>query len=243
MAQVKHNQIDPGVYWLDVVESTQDVAIAAQHDLVHGEVIATGNQTHGRGRADRTWTTPAGSAAAMSLVLRPKLGPELLGMLTLVVADGLVRWFRSLGVAAGVKWPNDVQGPDARKLCGILAQWLPETNAVVVGIGTNLNFDDGAPVTTAGSLADYGVPLAAQDYVISARKKLLDAVEAFVADPDAKRLEPTMTTLGQRVRAIMPDGNDIIGRAVGLGPTGSLLIRGETVHEVLAADIVHLRPA
>src|SRR5699024_1331201 len=44
-----------------------------------------------------------------------------------------------------------------------------------------------------------------------------------------------------RVRAIMPDGNDIIGTAVGLGATGSLLIQGETDHEVLAADIVHLR--
>src|SRR5699024_10539576 len=65
----------------------------------------------------------------------------------------------------------------------------------------------------------------------------------FVANPDAKRLESTMTTVGQRVRAIMPDGNDIIGTAVGLGATGSLLIQGETDPEVLAADIVHLRPA
>ncbi len=179
----------------------------------------------------------------MSLMLRPKLRPDLLGILTLVVADGLVHWFRSVGVAAGVKWPNDVQGPDTRKLCGILAQWLPETNAVVIGIGTNLKFDDAAPVTTAGSLADYGVQLDPQDYVITARRKLLEAVETFVADPDAKRLESTMTTLGQRVRAIMPDGNDIIGTAVGLGSTGSLLIRGDIDHEVLAADIVHLRPA
>jgi len=243
VAQVKHNQIAPGVYWLDTVGSTQDAVITAQHDLVHGEIIATGNQTDGRGRADRTWTTPPGSAAAMSLILRPKLDPDLLGILTLVAADGLVHWFRSLGVDASVKWPNDVQGPDTRKLCGILAQWLPETNAVVVGIGTNINFDDAAPVTTAGSLADYGVRIDPQDFVITARRKLLDAIDAFVANPDAKRLESTMTTVGQRVRAIMPDGNDIIGTAVGLGATGSLLIQGETDHEVLAADIVHLRPA
>ena len=40
----------------------------------------------------------------------------------------------------------------------------------------------------------------------------------------------------------MPDGKDIVGTALGLGATGSL-IQDETVHEVFAADIVHLRAA
>src|SRR5699024_7439592 len=121
--------------------------------------------------------------------------------------------------------------------------WLPETNAVVVGIGTNINFDDAAPVTTAGSLADYGVRIDPQDFVITARRKLLDAIDAFVANPDAKRLESTMTTVGQRVRAIMPDARAIIGTGVGSMATGCLLIEDETDHEVLAADIFLLPPA
>jgi len=136
-----------------------------------------------------------------------------------------------------------VLGADGRKLCGILAQWLPQTNTVVVGIGTNLEFGETRAVDTAAALADYGVTLAAQDFVKTARQQVMDAVEEFVADPVAQRVEPTMLTIGQRVKAILPDGKDVVGTAIGLGRTGSLLIQDEAVHEVFAADIVHLRPA
>lgn len=243
MASEEYKQIAAGVYWIDQTGSTQDVAAAAKAVFRHGDVFATDHQTAGRGRLDRSWETPAGTAAAMSLVLRPNLEPQLLGMLTLVVADGLVRWFRELGVEAAVKWPNDVQGPDGKKLCGILAQWVPDASAVIVGIGTNLHFRNVEAVATAAALADYGVEYAAQEFVITARGQLLAAVESFVADPDATRLEATMSTIGQRVKAIMPDGKDIVGTAAGLGSTGSLLIQNDTMHEIFAADIVHLRPA
>lgn len=243
MAQEEHQRIASGVYWADQVGSTQDMVVAAEADFSHGDVFATANQTAGRGRLDRSWDTPAGTSAAMSVVLRPALEPQQFGMLTLVVADAMVRWFRTLGVAAGVKWPNDVLGPDGRKLCGILAQWVPETKTVVVGVGTNLDFGRFESLESAAALADYGVKIGAQDFVTTARQKILDAVTDFVADPTAQRLESTMSTIGQQVKAIMPDGKDIVGTAIGLGSTGSLLIHDDTVHEIFAADIVHLRPA
>lgn len=243
MAQKEYQRIASGVYWADQLASTQDVVLAADADFSHGDVLATANQTAGRGRMDRRWETPDGTSAAMSMVLRPNVEPQVFGMLTLVVADALVRWFRELGVEAGVKWPNDVLGPDGRKLCGILAQWLPQTNTVVVGIGTNLDFGETEPLDTAAALADYGVTFTAHDFVLTARQKLLDAVAEFAVEPNADRFEPTMSTIGQSVKAMMPDGKDIVGTAIGLGTTGSLLIQDETVHEVFAADIVHLRPA
>lgn len=243
MAEVERKLIAPGVYWVAEVGSTQDIAVTDQKNLLHGDVIATDNQTAGRGRLDRSWDTPAGTAAAISVVLRPHIEPQLFGMMTLVVADGLVRWFRELGIAAGVKWPNDVLGPDGKKLCGILAQWLSETKAVVVGIGTNLDFGGTRGLDTAGALADYGVQLDPQAFVVAARQRIVDAVDAFVVDSDPNNLQETMSTLGQHVKAIMPDGKDVVGTAVGLGQTGSLLIQGETIQEIFAADIVHLRPA
>lgn len=243
MAQQEPRRIAPGVYWIDQTPSTQDLATGTEHVRKHGDVIATDNQTAGRGRLDRTWDTPPGTAAAMSIVLRPNVEPQLMSMMTLVTADALVSWFRELDVPAAVKWPNDVLDADGRKLSGILAQWLPETHAVVVGIGTNLRFSDGSGHEKAGALADYGVEISAQDFVTEARQRLIDAVERFIVKPDVKPLEATMSTIGQRVKAIMPDGKNVIGTAMGLGPTGSLLIAGETLQEIFAADIVHLRPA
>lgn len=243
MAQEEPRRIATGVYWIDQTASTQDLAIGSEHVREHGDVIATDNQTAGRGRLNRTWDTPPGTAAAMSIVLRPHVEPQLMGMMTLVVADALVRWFRELNVPASVKWPNDVLAADGKKLCGILAQWLPETQAVVVGIGTNLRSAGSSHHEKAATLADYDVEIAAQDFVIEARQRLITAVEDFLTQPQAKSLEPTMSTIGQQVKAIMPNGKNIIGTAMGLGPTGSLLIASETIHEVFAADIVHLRPA
>ena len=243
MALLPQQEIAPGVYWVDETGSTQELAVAAEHALHHGDVLATDNQTAGRGRLDRSWDTAPGTAAAMSIVVRPQLPIELMGALTLVVADGLVRWFRTLDVSAGVKWPNDVQGPDGKKLSGILAQWLPDTQAVVVGIGTNLDFSDHPRLATAGALADYGVHISAQDFVMETRRRVLHAVDTFVARPNVESLETTMTTIGQQVKAIMPDGNHIHGTAVGLGSTGSLIVDDGTEREIFAADIVHLRPA
>lgn len=243
MAHKEHQRIASGVYWADQTASTQAVVMAATQDYVHGEVLATDHQTAGRGRLDRSWDTPAGTAAAMSMVLRPDLEPQKFGALTLVVADALVRWFRQLGIQAGVKWPNDVLGPDGRKLCGILAQWVPQTNTVVVGIGTNIDFGNHQALETAASLADYGVTIETKEFVVTARQKLVDAVAEFTAEPKVQRFEASMSTIGQRVKAIMPDGRNVVGTAIGLGTTGSLLIRDDVVHEVYAADIVHLRPA
>jgi len=243
VAQLHHPQIASGVYWVDQIPSTQDIAVDAANELQHGDVIATDNQTAGRGRLDRSWDTPVGTAAAMSVMLRPNLTTELMGALTLVVADGLVRWFRGFGIDAGVKWPNDVQGPNGKKLCGILAQWLPQSQAVVMGIGTNIDFGQTPPVETAAALADYGLKISPRDFVVEARQRVVEAVDAFVTAPDVEPLEDTMITLGQQVKAIIPDGNHIHGIAVGLGSTGSLIVRSETDHEIFAADIVHLRPA
>lgn len=243
MAQQDQRLISTGVYWVDETTSTQDLAVQQEHQLRHGDVIATGHQTAGRGRLDRRWETVAGRAAAMSMVVRPDLDTKYFGTLTLVVAASLVRWLRSIGVDASVKWPNDVLAPDGKKFAGILAQWLPETRAVVVGVGTNLDLGSQTPLETAAALADYGVHFSPQEYVIAARQHFLTDLEAFAGNPDVQVLETNMATIGQNVRAIMPDGKDIVGKAIGLGPTGSLRVENETIHDVYAADIKHLRSA
>jgi len=54
-----------------------------------------------------------------------------------------------------------------------------------------------------------------------------------------------MVTLGQEVRAHLPGGAQLQGRATGLDAHGALLIiDGDGVRQTVnAADVVHLRPA
>jgi BirA family biotin operon repressor/biotin-[acetyl-CoA-carboxylase] ligase len=49
------------------------------------------------------------------------------------------------------------------------------------------------------------------------------------------------STLGQRVRAIYPDGRELVGIAKDIDGLGNLVIDDGELHSVSAADIVHLR--
>ena len=118
-----------------------------------GAVAVTEEQTAGRGRMGRRWEAPAGSSLLVSTLLRPP--PERRAAeLTLVAGVAVaVVVERATGLAAQIKWPNDVM-LDRRKVAGVLAEL--KDGAVVLGIGINVNQrPDELPAETkvaAGSL-------------------------------------------------------------------------------------------
>lgn len=97
----------------------------------HLSVLTAEEQTSGRGRLGRAWSSPKGASLSSSIVLRPKLDPAHLGWLSMLAGRALVDTLRqdcgldAEGQRAILKWPNDVQvtqaeGP-AKKISGILA--------------------------------------------------------------------------------------------------------------------------
>lgn len=52
-----------------------------------------------------------------------------------------------------------------------------------------------------------------------------------------------LATVGTRVRAQMPDGNDIVGRAMDVERDGRLVVLDDcaVTHRIDTADVVHLR--
>jgi BirA family biotin operon repressor/biotin-[acetyl-CoA-carboxylase] ligase len=131
--------------WYDSVTSTMDVAEeAAREGAAEGLVIAAGEQTRGRGRRGRVWSSPPGAGLYLTLLFRPPLGgpfSSALPLMTLAagvaVRDAILR---ATGLAADLKWPNDLI-VDRRKLAGILCEGLaigtPE-QALLVGVGINV---------------------------------------------------------------------------------------------------------
>lgn len=130
------------VRYFDTVGSTNSEALAwatsGARDL---SLVIADEQTAGRGRLDRKWFTPPGTALAFSLILRPtdREKPYLtriVGLAALAVADAL----KTRGLVAQIKWPNDVL-LNGRKVAGILVEsvWSgEEVDCVVVGIGINV---------------------------------------------------------------------------------------------------------
>ena len=105
-----------------------------------GAVALVEEQTAGRGRLGRTWHAPAGSAILVSILLRPpaERNPAELTLVGAVAAAIAVE--QATGLAAQVKWPNDVM-LDRRKVAGGLAEL--KDHAVVLGLGINVNQEPG----------------------------------------------------------------------------------------------------
>jgi BirA family transcriptional regulator, biotin operon repressor / biotin---[acetyl-CoA-carboxylase] ligase len=122
-------------------DSTNDVAweaLAAR--APDGTVVVADAQPRGRGRAGRSWHLAPGRGLAMSLLLRDGCDREHTRALPLVIGVALARALDGLGLAADLKWPNDLLVA-GRKLAGILCESRRAANgvdAVVIGVGINV---------------------------------------------------------------------------------------------------------
>lgn len=108
-------------------------------------VALTDNQTAGRGRHGRRWSSPPGSGLCLSIAYTFAEQPGDLAALTLAIGLGVVEALEDLG-AQGVqlKWPNDLIANDG-KLGGILTETQPLPGgaiAVVSGIGLNIDLPE-----------------------------------------------------------------------------------------------------
>jgi BirA family biotin operon repressor/biotin-[acetyl-CoA-carboxylase] ligase len=118
---------------LRAVDSTSDRArVLALAGAPHGALVTATEQTAGRGRQGRVWTSQTGAALTMSVVLRDP--PPLLPLIAAVAVA------ESCGEQARIKWPNDVL-LDGRKVAGILAEGRPHEGWAVLGIGVNVAVD------------------------------------------------------------------------------------------------------
>ncbi len=112
---------------LDSVKSTQDVA----RDMPVGSVVVADHQTEGRGRMERRWEAPPGTALLVSFVLRPS---PVLSLAAGVAAA------EACGPRVRLKWPNDLLLDD-RKLGGILVEATAQK--AVCGVGINQRHPSG----------------------------------------------------------------------------------------------------
>ncbi|MFE6995326.1 biotin--[acetyl-CoA-carboxylase] ligase [Microbacterium sp. NPDC057659] len=226
--------------------STNAQLRASAEGAPHLTVLLTDHQTAGRGRLDRTWVTPRGSALAISVLLRDLPAPAARGWIPLVaglaMADAVAAQLSEHDV--GVKWPNDVL-VDGRKICGILAEATQD--AVIVGSGVNTVMTaEQLPVATATSFAALGVT-ADDDRLVADYVSALDAwIAALATEQSADRVRAAVTarclTIGRQVRVELPAGGELLGVATGLDADGRLVVVSDGAeHPVSAGDVVHVR--
>jgi len=215
---------------LEQVDSTN--AYCKSHpELPHGAVVLADWQSGGRGRNGRIWQADAGDAALFSVCI-DGISVENVPLLPFACGMAVCDALTCLGIAAALKWPNDVLCEN-RKLCGILCESIIEGDSIrlIAGIGINLRGSKerfaamGLP--GAISLQMLGCEIDAQTlctHVLNALEKYLH----LPSDDFLKAYSRRCITLGQQIevctrtetfpaqaRAIAPDGALIVEKADG----------------------------
>jgi BirA family biotin operon repressor/biotin-[acetyl-CoA-carboxylase] ligase len=101
--------------------------------------VVADEQTHGRGRKGRFWSSPPGNLYASALIVDP-CPPALAPQLGFVAGVALAQAVEDLGgVGFALKWPNDLLWRGA-KVAGLLAESVVSADkrlACVIGVGVN----------------------------------------------------------------------------------------------------------
>jgi BirA family biotin operon repressor/biotin-[acetyl-CoA-carboxylase] ligase len=155
-AQLDTDRVGRSMRGFETVGSTNTVAAEwAREGAPDGSVVVAEYQSEGRGRHGRTWAAQKGQNLTFSVVLRPALPPDRLGLITIAAGVAVAEAIDAFvtGHRAALKWPNDVL-LEGRKACGMLlesslsggqtaqAATAEDRAVVVLGVGLNVNQTD-----------------------------------------------------------------------------------------------------
>jgi len=231
------------------VASTNALAREIAETAVDGTVVLSEEQSVGRGRMDRGWSSPPGGIW-MSLILKPRIHPMLAPRINICAGIALATSIKDLfGLDARIKWPNDILIGD-RKVSGILTEVgadMDQLRYAVVGWGINANVDIEAlhPDWNATSLqAELGHSVDRSELIRSILEEMEGFTRALTDEfrPVLDRWRSLSATLGRDVRIITHE-EEIIGKAVDVDDKGALLTElpsGE-MRRIMAGDCIHLR--
>ncbi len=149
---------------LDIVDSTNAEAFRRAQAGERGPLwIVAREQSAGRGRRGREWTSPPGNLHATLMLTDPAppaVAPQLSFVAGLALHDAVVAIAPALAPRLALKWPNDLLS-GGRKIAGILIEGEGDPVSVAVGIGVNCRHHPDAVEFPATDFVAEGADIAA----------------------------------------------------------------------------------
>lgn len=228
------------VHHFGKISSTNDKA----KSYLPGNVIVADEQTKGRGRFKRKWSSAKGGLY-ISIVLNPADKPAYLTFIAAISIQRAIK--KSIGLKTKLKWPNDVLYDD-KKLCGILSEsiFLDDSNKMVVGIGLNLN--NKIPKSLSNKAISLKSIIKKHINKEKLTKILLKEFEILYKDYKNKKYSKILIiwkklsdTIGRKVKAVTQKGT-FIGKAVSVDKDCSLILKlkNGTKKKIIEGDIFAL---
>lgn len=230
------------------IGSTNDRAKELAAKAEEGTVIVAEEQTSGKGRLGRSWSSPGRKGIYASIILKPDMEPFNAAKLTLLGAASVALALEDCGIESQIKWPNDII-IGGKKVAGILTEMSCElgiVNYIILGIGINVNqsVEELPP-----ELVDKATSLRIAEGKAIKRKYLLAQVlnrldELYVQLKETGDIEQALDICRERSAVI---GKDIIvvqgrkqrpGHAVSINHDGELMVRfDEGLEQVISGEV------
>lgn len=229
---------------LDIVDSTnEEVKRLAAKGGENGSVVTAEQQTAGKGRFGRVWSSDNGGLY-FTVLLKPNLPPSDIASITLAsgyaVCQAIIAY---TGLQARVKWPNDII-IGTKKVCGILTEMAAQSDRidyVAIGIGINLNHTEfPRPIDKKATslLIETGKRIDKNDFlavVLGYLDKVITDFCVSLSVDDLKNFKAVCATLGRQVT--VERGSSVIkGVAVDITSSGELVVTDENGTEVIVGS-------
>jgi BirA family biotin operon repressor/biotin-[acetyl-CoA-carboxylase] ligase len=248
-SHLRTEEIGRTLHYRESLESTNELAFQlAMEGASHGEVVIADQQTRGKGRRGRWWTSPPGKNLYCSVILRPELPPQRAPELTLVTAVAVAASLREVGAMVEIKWPNDLL-LNQRKVAGILTELSAEPDRIhfaVVGVGVNLNaeptdFPEELRALATSVRQGLGRPVLRAPFAATMWARMEEWFRCHAESgfrPVRDAWKQISATLGKKV-LIKGERLEVQGVAEDIDEGGALLVRTGrgTLERILAGDL------
>jgi BirA family biotin operon repressor/biotin-[acetyl-CoA-carboxylase] ligase len=244
----RHSSLFANIHHFTTVTSTNDVARQmALAGSPEGTGVCALEQTAGRGRQGRSWSSPPGHGLYLSVILRPKMLFPVVQLIPLAGALAVARTLADVyGVSPDIKWPNDII-VGGRKACGILVESSTESGRIdfaILGIGINLGqeeFPEDIRATATSMLKETGLLIAPDDLLGPLLERLEKWYGLLTREP-ASIIEAweESSSYARDCRVVITTGEETFeGITAGLSQSGALIVEMSGGHrrEVLSGEV------
>jgi len=239
------------IFCFDTIDSTNTQAkMLAEKGTEEGTIVIADEQTHGRGRFSRSWISAKEKNLTFSIILRPKISLERIGLLPFIFATAIAKTLRKYyTVEAETKWPNDIL-LNGKKLCGMLLESSfhnENVDYIIVGIGLNVNQE-----TFTDELAQTATSLFPETQKEWDREKLLSQILLQIENEyfffcenetnDILSQWKSYSTMFGKEISMSQNGDVLNGIAIDVSPDGELLVNvNNKLVKFNSADVTLIR--
>ncbi len=197
-------------------------------------VVVAEYQTDGMGKDGRHFISKKGGVY-MTLQLNRTLDPKDATKYVILTGMAVEKVLAGYEVKSELKWPNDVLVRN-KKICGILCEYActPKTNALILGIGLNIENDITEIKDIATTLRMQAVSAKREEVVAKIIKEIF-LLEKEYYEKVLESYKKISATVGKKIRV-----KDKVGIAIGLSEEGFLLADFDGKRETITADDVEI---